>query len=295
MPAHADPSAGAGRPPCPRVADHGGAEAGAAAHVAGTRTVRCRRRCKQTPSTQFAAGALDGPAAPGPVGEQRHAGLPPSNQSPAAQSPLLAQLPRHAVGPQDVWSARLGLLGRGQRPAPSQAAARRRHSSAAAGPAATAPSDTRRRRRSRRRRDRRRPTRPRHMPGGCPCGAPSQTGAQTPALPGTSQAWHWPLATPGSQQTPSAQKSGGRTGFAPPQITARRTSFGVQIPAAQKLAPRAIAGRGNTVAAASGWRRRRRDRRTASAAPGSSPRHCKRPQAYPTPALQLAPRHGEVG
>jgi hypothetical protein len=39
--------------------------------------------------------------------------------------------------------------------------------------------------------------------GRAPCGVPA-TATQVPALPATSQAWHWPLQAV-SQQTPSTQ------------------------------------------------------------------------------------------
>jgi len=229
MPAHADPSlAQAGRPargsPITAVQRPGLPLTLQDSHCP------VQAALQQTPSTQLPLAHWTAPPHPVPLANSATQ-TPAEHQSPAAQSPLLAQLPRHAVGPQ-TYGAQAWACGAGQRPAPSQAAASvatpalqlaPRHCAVGYAQAAPfAPSQ--------------RP--PQADPSEAhawrlPCGAPS-TGAQTPALPGTSQAWHWPLHA-WSQQTPSAQNPEAHW-FAPPQITPA-TSFGVQIPAAQKLAP----------------------------------------------------------
>lgn len=229
MPAHADPSlAQAGRPargsPITAVQRPGLPLTLQDSHCP------VQAALQQTPSTQLPLAHWTAPPHPVPLANSATQ-TPAEHQSPAAQSPLLAQLPRHAVGPQ-TYGAQGWACGAGQRPAPSQAAASvatpalqlaPRHCAVGYAQAAPfAPSQ--------------RP--PQADPSEAhawrlPCGAPS-TGAQTPALPGTSQAWHWPLHA-WSQQTPSAQNPEAHW-FAPPQITPA-TSFGVQIPAAQKLAP----------------------------------------------------------
>jgi hypothetical protein len=157
---------------------------------------------QHTPSTQLPLAHWLAPpqATPSP---SRGTQIPPEHQSPAAQSASRAQLPRQAVAPQ-AYGSQLCVCCAGQDPAPPQPAARTamppaqlasRQVTAADGYAQAAvitPSQAP----------------PQTVPEPrqavrAPWGSPT-TGEQTPSLPATSQAWHWP-AQAWSQQRPSTQ------------------------------------------------------------------------------------------
>jgi hypothetical protein len=80
--------------------------------------------------------------------------------------------------------------------------------------------------------------------GRTPCGAvPAAVGEQVPALPRTSQAWHWPVQVE-SQQTPSVQKPlahwSAALHAAPGASVAAQTPPEHQLPLAQSASPRQL-------------------------------------------------------